>query len=61
VTAPATLPRTFYDAYEVAESTGLTYRQVVALTKSGEIPSRTFGRYIRIPAWWVDENREKPA
>lgn len=49
------LPRTHYSAQEVAEMVGLTYQQVLALTKSGGIPATRFGRYIRIPASWVRE------
>ncbi|HEY9354645.1 MAG TPA: hypothetical protein VIP28_15390 [Nocardioides sp.] len=51
--AAATLPRTHYSAHEVAEMVGLTYQQVLALTKTGGIPVKRFGRYIRIPASWV--------
>ncbi|WP_181778962.1 helix-turn-helix domain-containing protein [Pseudonocardia pini] len=57
--SPAPLPRTFYDAREVAESIGVGYRQVIELVKRGEIPHRMFGRLIRIPAWWIDEEQAR--
>lgn len=54
-------PRTFYTPEEVAESMSMTYRQVIHLTKKGEIPFRYFGRLIRIPAWWLHEHLKQAA
>lgn len=48
-------PRTAYTAQEVAASTGLTYRQVLAMCHRGEIRSRRAGRYVLIPVKALDE------
>ncbi|GAA4554367.1 helix-turn-helix domain-containing protein [Pseudonocardia xishanensis] len=57
MSTPTTLPtgRIAYSVREVAEFLGLHYQTVLAMTHSGEIPSRYFGRHIRIPADWVHE------
>lgn len=45
---------------EVAEATGLDIKSVRAAIERGEIPARRIGRLIKIPVWWVDEQRTGP-
>jgi excisionase family DNA binding protein len=52
--------RVTYTVREVADYLGLHYHTVLVMTHSGEIPSRYFGRHIRIPASWVREQGEAP-
>jgi excisionase family DNA binding protein len=45
---------------ETAEATGLGERAVRDGVATGVIPGKRFGRLIRIPAWWVDEQKFGP-
>jgi excisionase family DNA binding protein len=42
---------------EVAEATGLNAKTIRASIARGEIPAKTYGRLIKIPRWWVEEQR----
>lgn len=45
---------------ETAAETGLGPRAIRDGIDRGEIPGRRFGRLIKIPAWWVREQRDGP-
>lgn len=45
---------------EVADATGMEVKSVRAAIGRGEIPGRRFGRLIKVPAWWVAEQRLGP-
>lgn len=51
------IPRVAYLVSEVAEMLGLSRSSVYRLVRSGEIPSIRYGSSVRIPAWWVEEQR----
>jgi len=45
---------------EVASATGLDVKTVRAAVERGEVPSCKIGRLIKIPRWWVEEQRNGP-
>lgn len=45
---------------EAAAATGLDQKSVRAAVARGEIPGRRIGRLIKIPVWWVEEQRNGP-
>jgi excisionase family DNA binding protein len=45
---------------EAAEATGLDVKTVRAAIGRGEIPGQRIGRLIKIPRWWVDQQRQGP-
>jgi excisionase family DNA binding protein len=45
---------------ETAAETGLGERAIRDGIGRGEIPGKRFGRLIKIPLWWVEEQRSGP-
>lgn len=45
---------------ETAKETGLGPRIIRQAVERGEIPGRRIGRLIKIPLWWVEEQRNGP-
>jgi hypothetical protein len=45
---------------ETAKETGLGERAIRVGVGRGEVPGKRFGRLIKIPRWWVDEQRIGP-
>lgn len=45
---------------EVADATGMEVKTVRAAISRGEIPSSRFGRLIKVPLWWVEQQRLGP-
>jgi excisionase family DNA binding protein len=44
-----------YTPAEVARLLRISRQQVYRLAESGGMPSVRYGRSVRIPRWWVDE------
>jgi excisionase family DNA binding protein len=45
---------------EVAEATGMDIKSVRAAIARGEIPSARFGRLIKVPQWWLQQQLHGP-
>jgi excisionase family DNA binding protein len=45
---------------EASAATGLDQKTVRAAVARGDIPGRRIGRLIKIPVWWVEEQRVGP-
>lgn len=45
---------------ETAHATGLDVKTVRAAIERGEIPGQRIGRLLKVPRWWVDQQREGP-
>jgi excisionase family DNA binding protein len=54
------MPKVLLSVDEVAEATGMERKSVRAAVERGEIPGKRFGRLIKIPVWWVEEQRHGP-
>jgi excisionase family DNA binding protein len=50
-----------YRPGEVAQLLQISIAQVYRMAASGTMPSVRYGRSVRVPAWWVDEQRGKVA
>ena len=46
---------------EIADSTGMEVKTVRAAISRGEIPAQRFGRLIKVPRWWLEEQMTGPA
>ncbi len=45
---------------EVADATDMDPKSVRAAIARGEIPSVRFGRLIKVPLWWLEQQRHGP-
>jgi excisionase family DNA binding protein len=45
---------------EAASATGMGQRAVREAVERGDIPGKRIGRLIKIPLWWVEEQRSGP-
>lgn len=50
-----------YRPREVAQLLKISVAQVYRLAASGTMPSVRYGRSVRVPRWWVEEQRGKVA
>ena len=46
---------------EVAEVIGTGRTATYDAIRRGQIPSFRVGRFVRVPAWWIDKLRNGPA
>ncbi len=46
---------------EVADATGMEIKTVRGAISRGEIPAQRFGRLIKVPRWWLEDQIRGPA
>jgi len=56
----AQLSKVLLSVPEAAAETGLPERTIRLGISRGEIPGRRIGRYVRVPLWWIEEQRNGP-
>jgi excisionase family DNA binding protein len=54
------MSKVLWSPQELAGVLGMDVKTIRAAIGRGEIPSTKFGRLIKVPGWWVEQQRHGP-